>query len=59
VSELRSVLKQREVAGETICMAVSVYQLMGFTWAFLYGVMFQIHPESFGGAIGWLINSDF
>ncbi len=51
VSELRSVLKQREVTGETICMAVSVYLLMGFTWTFLYGVMFQIHPESFGGLL--------
>ena len=49
LSELRSVLKQREVTGETICMAVSVYLLMGFTWAFLYAVMYQRHPESFGG----------
>ena len=49
VSELRSVLKQREVTGETICMAVSVYLLMGFSWAFLYAVMYQRHPESFGG----------
>jgi len=49
VSELRSVLRQREVTGETICMAVSVYLLMGFTWAFLYAVMYQRHPESFGG----------
>jgi voltage-gated potassium channel len=49
LSELRSVLKQREVTGETICMAISVYLLLGFTWAFLYDVMFQLHPESFGG----------
>jgi voltage-gated potassium channel len=49
LSEFRSVLKQREVTGETICMAVSVYLLLGFTWAFLYAVMFQLHPESFGG----------
>jgi voltage-gated potassium channel len=49
LSQLRSVLKQREVTGETICMAVSVYLLLGFTWAFLYAVMFQLHPESFGG----------
>jgi hypothetical protein len=32
-SELRSVLKQREVTGETICMAISVYLLFGLTWA--------------------------
>jgi len=49
VSELRSVLKQREVSGETICMAVSVYLLLGLTWAFLYGVLFQLHPDSFAG----------
>ncbi len=49
LSELRSVLKQREVSGETICMAVSVYLLMGFAWAFLYAIMFQINPASFGG----------
>jgi voltage-gated potassium channel len=49
LSELRSMLNQREVTGETICMAVSVYLLMGFTFAFLYGIMFQLHPESFGG----------
>jgi amino acid transporter len=50
-SELRSVLKQREVTGETICMAISVYLLLGFTFAFLYGLMFQLHPESFGGLV--------
>jgi hypothetical protein len=49
LSQLRSVLKQREVTGETICMAVSVYLLLGMSWAFLYAVMFQLHPESFGG----------
>ena len=53
LSELRSVLRQREVTGETICMAVSVYLLLGFTWALLYAVMFQLHPESLGGiAVG-------
>jgi voltage-gated potassium channel len=49
LSELRSVLKQREITGETICMAVSVYLLLGFTWAFLYSVLVQLQPESFGG----------
>jgi voltage-gated potassium channel len=48
-SELRSVLKQKEVTGETICMAVSVYLLLGLCWAFLFAIMFQRHPESFGG----------
>jgi amino acid transporter len=49
LSELRSVLKQREVTSETICMSVSVYLFMAFTWAFLYIVIFQLHPESFAG----------
>lgn len=49
VSELRSVLKQREVTGETICAAISVYLLLGYFWAFLYTLMFQLNPESFGG----------
>jgi voltage-gated potassium channel len=49
MSELRSVLRQREVTGETICMAVSVYLLAGFSWALMYIVMFQRHPESFTG----------
>ena len=49
LSELRSVLKQKEVTGETICMAMSVYLLLGFCWAFLYAIMFELRPESFGG----------
>jgi amino acid transporter len=51
VSELRSVLKQREVTGETICMAISIYLLLGLTWTFLYAIMFQLHPDSFGGLV--------
>lgn len=48
-SELRSVLRQKHVTSETICMAVSVYLLAGFAWALLYIVMFERHPESFTG----------
>jgi voltage-gated potassium channel len=51
VSQLRSVLRQRAVTGETICMATSVYLLMGFSWALLYAIMFQRHPESFSGIV--------
>ena len=50
-SQLRSVLRQREVTGETICMAVSVYLLFGLAWAFLYALIFQRHPESFSGIV--------
>ena len=49
VSELRSVLKQREVTGETICAAITVYLMLGYFWGFLYTLMFQLNPESFGG----------
>ena len=48
-SQLRSVLKQREVTGETISMAISIYLLLGFTWVMLYGVILQLQPGSFGG----------
>jgi len=50
-SQLRSVLRQKAVTGETICMAVSVYLLFGFAWALLYALMFQRHPESFSGIV--------
>jgi hypothetical protein len=43
LSQLRGVLKQREVTGETICMAISLYLLPGFAWTLLYGTMFQLH----------------
>ena len=49
VNELLAVLKQREVTGETICAAISVYLMLGYSWAFLYTIMFQLNPESFGG----------
>ena len=48
LSQLRSLLKQREVTGQTICLAISVYLLLGLTWTLLYGVMFQLHPDAFG-----------
>jgi Ion channel len=50
-SELRSVLRQREVTGEIICMAVSVYLLFGFAWALLYAFIYQRHPEAFSGVV--------
>jgi voltage-gated potassium channel len=49
LSQLRSVLKQREVTGETISMAVSIYLLLGVTWMFLYAIIFRLHPDSFAG----------
>jgi voltage-gated potassium channel len=49
VSQFRSVLRQREITGETICMAVSVYLLAAFAWTLIYAVIFQRHPQSFIG----------
>jgi hypothetical protein len=46
-SEVRGVLKQKEVNGETISMAISGYLLMGLTWGVLYVVMYSLQPNSF------------
>ena len=46
-SQLRTVLKQREVTGETISNAVTVYLLFGATWGLLYALMFDLQPQSF------------
>jgi voltage-gated potassium channel len=56
-SQLRSVLRQREVTGETICMAVSVYLLFGFAWALLYAIIYQRHPEAFSGIVTGAVRS--
>ena len=49
-SMLRSVLKQKAVTSETISMSISVYLLLGFTWGFLYAVIFQLRPGAFNMA---------
>jgi voltage-gated potassium channel len=49
-SMLRSVLKQKAVTSETISMSISVYLLLGFTWGFLYAVIFQLQPGAFNMA---------
>ena len=46
-SQLRGVLKQREVTGETISMSISIYLLLGLCWGLLYIVIFTRHPEAF------------
>jgi voltage-gated potassium channel len=46
-AELRGVLKQKEVTGETISMSISTYLLLGITWAVLYILIFERHPEAF------------
>ena len=46
-SELRSVLKQKDVTGESIAMSISVYLLMGLAWGLLYILLFQLQPNAF------------
>lgn len=46
-STLRGVLKQKEVTSETISMSISVYLLLGFTWALLYVVIYIVQPGAF------------
>jgi hypothetical protein len=45
--QLRSLLRYREITGETISLSISVYLLMGFTWGILYVVLFQLNPQAF------------
>lgn len=47
VSMLRSLLKQKEVTSETICMSISVYLLLGLTWGLYYIVLHAIQPQAF------------
>ncbi len=51
LSELRSVLKQRQVTTETISMAISVYLLLAVTWGFLYIIIFQLQPGAFASLV--------
>jgi voltage-gated potassium channel len=46
-SQLRSLLRQREITGETISLSISVYLLLGFTWGILDVVLFQLNPQAF------------
>ena len=50
--QLRSVLRQREVTGETLSLAMSVYLLLGLTWGMLYIVLFQCQENAFSFASG-------
>jgi len=46
-NELRAVLRQRQITGEAISMAISVYLLLGATWSFLYDIIYQLQPTAF------------
>jgi hypothetical protein len=45
-SLLRTLLKHKDVTGETISMSISIYLLLGLTWAVLYMVMFEFDPQA-------------
>lgn len=47
VSQLRSLLRQKDVTGETLSMSMSIYLLIGLTWGLLYVVIFQRDPHAF------------
>jgi hypothetical protein len=44
---LRGVLKQKEITSETISMSISVYLLLGFTWALFYILLHRLQPLAF------------
>lgn len=46
-NELRALLRQKEITGESINMAISVYLLFGVTWSFLYDIIYQLQPTAF------------
>lgn len=53
-NELRAVLRQKEVTAETISMSISIYLLLGLTWAVFYIVLYYVQPHafSFAGSAG-------
>jgi voltage-gated potassium channel len=46
-SQLRSVLKHKDVTRETISMSVSIYLLLGLAWGLMYALMFEHDPVAF------------
>jgi Ion channel len=44
---LRGLLKQKQITSETISMAISVYLLLGFTWALFYILLHHVQPLAF------------
>jgi hypothetical protein len=46
-NQLRGLLQQREVTGETMSASVSIYLLLGLAWALLYGIIYHLNPGAF------------
>lgn len=51
-NQLRAVLRQKEITRETISMSISVYLLLGFTWALFYIVLHHLQPLAFNFGSG-------
>lgn len=47
VSELRTVLRHKDVSRETISLSISIYLLIGFTWGIFYIVLHHLQPGAF------------
>jgi voltage-gated potassium channel len=47
LNQLRNLLRQKEVTGEIISMAIAVYLLLGISWGIFYIVIFLYDPLSF------------
>lgn len=46
-NELRTVLRQREVTGETISLSISIYLFLALTWSILYSLLYYLQPHAF------------
>jgi ion channel len=46
-NQLRGVLRKKQVTSETISMSISVYLLLGFTWALFYVLLHHVQPNAF------------
>jgi len=55
-SQLRNLLRHKEITGETISLSISIYLLFGLTWGFFYLLLFQLGPDAFnfGQQVGGL-----
>jgi hypothetical protein len=45
-SLLRHLVRHKEVTGETISMSISIYLLIGFSWALFYAVILEFQPHA-------------
>ncbi len=46
-NEVRAVLRQKEVTGETIAISISIYLLLGLTWGIFYIMLYYLQPQAF------------